>query len=86
MSEAVVGRGERERGRGERNLHLGHEEPERRAKTGIARIACWDEGAVHAPVRAFRNPEYHCRSAAYIFIPRSLGDNSAIMRRVRAHI
>lgn len=35
------------------------------------------ESVVHAPVRAFRNPEYRCCSAAYIFMPRL----SAIIQR-----
>lgn len=46
----------------------------------------WRMGAkaseVHAPVRAFRNPEYR-RRRIHIYAA-SPGDNSAIMRRARA--
>lgn len=38
---------------------------------------------MHAPVRAFRNPEYRRRCRIHIYAA-SLGDNSAIMRRARA--
>lgn len=39
---------------------------------------------MHAPVRAFRNPEYRRRRCRIHIYAASLGDNSAIMRRARA--
>lgn len=69
VSEEAVRRAKGTGARG-RNLHLGHEEPRGVECGDRAGVVCWDEGAVHAPVRAFRNPEYHCCSAAYIFMPR----------------
>lgn len=37
-----------------------------------------------SPVRAFRNPEYHCCRCRIHIYAASPGDNSAIMRRARA--